>query len=144
MELVEFILVSGLVLLGTCFVFGKMGEQKWKAFIPFFREYVLFKNVWKTEYFWLYFLAKITLYISLSVLFLLSLWSGNELLILELGATIVFVGLVMFVIHILLTNKLSHAFGHGNVFTLGLVFFDYIFLMILGLEKNQFRKSIVV
>ena len=46
--------------------------------------------------------------------------------------------IVNIVMYIILCNKTSKAFGHGVGFTLGLIFFPYIFRCILGYGSDEF------
>lgn len=45
---------------------------------------------------------------------------------------------VNIVVSIILRHKMSKAFGHGAGFTLGLIFFPYIFMMILGFNGDEY------
>ena len=47
--------------------------------------------------------------------------------------------IVDIVIMIMLYHKMSKAFGHGVGFTLGLIFFPYIFLLILAFGGDQYQ-----
>jgi hypothetical protein len=49
-----------------------------------------------------------------------------------------FIPIVNFVIWIIVLLDLSKSFGHGLGFTLGLIFFPYIFMMILGLGSARY------
>lgn len=42
------------------------------------------------------------------------------------------------VVGIILLHKMSKAFGHGAGFTLGLLFFPYIFMVILGFNGDEY------
>ena len=46
--------------------------------------------------------------------------------------------IVNVIVSIMHRNKMSKAFGHGIGFTLGLIFFPYIFLMILGFNGDEY------
>jgi hypothetical protein len=46
--------------------------------------------------------------------------------------------LVFLVIYIIGLHKLSKAFGHGVGFTLGLIFFEPIFMLILGFGSSRY------
>lgn len=51
---------------------------------------------------------------------------------------LMFVPIVNFVILIVVYNELSKAFGHGVGFTLGLIFFSFLFMLILGLDSSKY------
>ncbi len=46
------------------------------------------------------------------------------------------------IIHIKMLNGLSKSFGHGVGFTLGLIFFPFIFFPIIAFSGNQYQKPI--
>jgi hypothetical protein len=49
------------------------------------------------------------------------------------------VPIVNFVIYVIVMNDLSKSFGHGAGFTVGLVFLNWIFLMILAFGSSTYR-----
>ena len=49
-----------------------------------------------------------------------------------------FVPFVNFVIMLIVMNDLSKAFGHGVGFTLGLIFFSFIFMFILAFDSSKY------
>lgn len=42
------------------------------------------------------------------------------------------------IVSIILRHKMSKAFGHGVLFTLGLIVFPYIFMLILGFNGDEY------
>lgn len=96
----------------------KAGEPGWKGIIPVYNIYSLYKISWKTNMFW-------------------------ALLVLELLS---FVGWICsvagLVIGIMGLHKVSKAFGHGAGFTLGLIFLNPIFLLILGFGSSQYLGNL--
>lgn len=50
-----------------------------------------------------------------------------------------FIPIVNFIVYIVTQYKLAKAFGRGVGTTLGLIFFPYIFQLILGFGKAQYR-----
>ncbi len=52
-----------------------------------------------------------------------------------------FIPFVNLVVWIVVLNDLSKAFGHGVGFTLGLIFFSIIFLLILGFGSSQYQLA---
>ncbi len=110
-------------------IFSKAGEAGWKSLIPFLNTYVIFKIAWKGRMFW----AMIGSLVLGSILTSIAGEDGGFLAI--LGAVLV---LASSVIDIISVHKLSKSFGHGLLFTLGLIFFSPIFTLILGLGKSQY------
>ncbi len=110
-------------------IFTKAGEAGWKSLIPFLNTYVTFKIAWKGSMFW----AMIGSLVLGSVLTSIAGENGGILAI--IGAVLSFASTIIGLISI---HKLSKSFGHGLLFTLGLIFFSPIFTLILGLGKSQY------
>ena len=120
-------------------IFTKAGEAGWKAIIPSYNQYILFKIVWKRKWFW------ITLILSLIVMVMM--WdvmvytlggaqgiTEDTFLTVVLGLTIAMVvfSIPLLIINIILYWNLSKAFGKGAGFFFGLLFLNIIFLCILA------------
>lgn len=114
-------------------IFTKGGEAGWKSIIPFYNEYTLYKLCWQTKFFWINIIAG---FIS-SFLYCYSQPGDNSVLS-SIAAVLVLVSIVIYVMR---QNKLSKSFGHGVVFTLGLIFLDPIFKLILGLGSSQYKGA---
>ena len=54
-------LIWGLNAIGKCRFFKKMGEERWKAFIPVYSDKIIFGHVWNMKGFILYYLSFILL-----------------------------------------------------------------------------------
>lgn len=48
------IVIPLLVVIGMWFLFGKANEKSWKAVIPIYCDYTMFKLAWKPAWFWVY------------------------------------------------------------------------------------------
>ena len=109
----------------------KAGEPGWKGIIPIYNVYTLYKISWRTNMFWallvLELIAAIIQSISASLLLIFAGWICS---------------LVGLVIAIMGLHQLSKAFGHGVGFTLGLIFFSPIFLLILGFGGSQYMGNL--
>lgn len=106
-------------------IFTKAGEGGWKSIIPYYNMYILYKISWKTSFFW----------ILLACLFGGGILSALGGFLTIIGFIVAIVGCVISVIQL---HKLSKAFGHGVGFTIGLVFLNPIFLLILGFGSSQY------
>ena len=85
-------------------IFEKAGEAGWKAIIPIWNMYILFKITW-----------------GIGLLFLLML-----------------VPIVGTIISLITSYKLAKVFGHGIGYTLGLIFFPWLFWLILGFGSDEY------
>lgn len=119
-------------IIGYWKIFTKAGEAGWKSIIPFYNVYTLYKISWKTPMFFIFLIAVLV--------------SGG---ISGLGTNatglISVIGLILYavviVIQVIQCNKLAKAFGKGIGFTLGLVFLNTIFIIILGLGSSEYKGN---
>lgn len=109
-------------------IFKKAGVEGWKAFIPFYNSYIQYKITWKVSMFW------IVIGLSVAGGLLTSLIGG--------GLAGAVAGIMTFAAAIIeypmANHKLSKSFGHGIGFTIGLLFFESIFMLILGFGNSEY------
>lgn len=106
-------------------IFNKAGEEGWKAIIPFYNTYTLFKISWKEKYFWWI--------IGLAVI------SGICLFIPFLGWLVdIAAGIALFVISVMSNYYLARSFGHEIGFTIGLIFLYPIFSLVLAFSSAKY------
>lgn len=102
--------------------FKKAGvEGAWKAWIPFYWNYVEFDLYYKKEYFWV--------------------WLGLSILagvFQDSGALSAIFGLLQVAMLVLLAYNKAKAFGKSDAFTVGLVLLNIIFEGILALGDAQY------
>lgn len=109
-------------------VFTKAGEAGWKAIIPFYNTYILYKISWNTSIFWMMFGCGVV---------------GAVLGQIDNGLFLFFAAIASFaasIINLLQIHRLSRSFGHGIGFTLGLIFLNPIFILILGFGTSEYRR----
>ena len=108
-------------------IFVKAGEKGWKSLIPVYSTYVEFGFTWNR-------LQGILVLACLLVARIITGIAPSDSVIYGLAAIpAIYAG----VAGLIQMHKLSQSFGHGIGFTLGLVFLNPIFLMILGFDKNS-------
>ncbi len=102
-------------------IFTKAGEKGWKSIIPIYNQVVLYR------------ISGVTPWLFLAVIILAAL------------SVIPVVGLIFLlaalVISIYQTHMLSKAFGKGVGYTLGLLFLNPIFILILAFSKIKYVKN---
>lgn len=118
-------------------VFTKAGEKGWKSLIPIYNLYITFKLFWETKWFWIYLGAVIVSNIILNLTNNGNDTSTGGLLLILLSLAAAILGLVVM---IKLYNRISKSFGHGVGFTIGLIFLNSIFMLILGFNKDKYKK----
>lgn len=109
-----------LAIIGTWIVFKKAGKPGWAAIIPFYSTYVLYDITWGNGILGLVFIALVLV---------------NAFQLAYLGAVC---GLIAFVLNIITNYKLAKAFDYSVLFTVGLIFLNPIFMMILAFSKNTY------
>lgn len=109
-------------------IFDKAHEAGWKALIPVYNFYNLFKISWNTRSFWGYLIVT-----ALSGIFLVY-GNGNSMMF-YLGTALSVVSALMLAV---LWYNVSLAYGHGLGYFLGLYFLNPVFIMILGFGSSQY------
>ena len=112
--------------LGYCKIFQKAGEAGWKAFIPYYNDFVCFKFAWNTKPFW------IVLISSLLIYFL----PGSDYLI--TGLLIWGCMIIDLVLNIKLDIRVAKSFGKSKGWGVMLFFFPFIISLILGYGKAEY------
>lgn len=116
-------------------LFTKAGEEGWKSIIPFYNVYILFKiagrNFWK--YFGIAVLLGIVNGVAESV--------ANSALAMLLALATLALAIWLIVEMVKFYHGLSTKFGHGAGFTVGLIFLNTIFMLILGLGSSEYQGS---
>ncbi len=106
-------------------IFEKAGERGWKAIIPVYSDYVLYKIAWETKPFW----------ILMGAAVITSLLSRIPVV----GAIISFIiGILAVIIEVNCYLKLSKAFGHGGWFAVGLLLLSPVFMLILAFDNSEY------
>lgn len=118
-------------MLAYCMVLEKMGEKGWKAFIPFYNEYLVFKHIWGAKFFTINLICSVlNSYFIISKM--LNATSFNNFFYIATS-----VAVCMFTIMYYL--KLAAAFGRSRLFGLGLIILPPLFIMILAFDGSQFQ-----
>lgn len=115
--------------IGLWKIFKKAGQPGWKAIIPVYNTYILYKICWQTKIFW------IAVVIAVIGALTATYTSG---ILFYLGWTL---ELISVIIRAVLFYNLSLSFGHGFLYFLGLYFLSPIFLPILGFSRAQYQGN---
>ncbi len=114
-----------LLAIGRWRMFEKMGVAGWKGLIPVYADYILYGRCWQSLFFW----------ISLAAAIVSGLGGNRE----HPGFLISVAGTLGAVLDAVLSWKVSRAFGHGILFTLGLILLNPIFTLYLGFGPDVYR-----
>lgn len=109
-------------------IFTKAGEAGWKSIIPIYSGFIQYRISWNTTMFWGFFACMIVG----------SLLSNMDGFIGTLGLIVMAAASV---INLMSLHKLSRAFGHGIGFTLGLIFLNPVFMLILGFGGSEYQGA---
>ena len=119
-----------LMIIGCFKIFEKANEKGWKSLIPVYNIYLLYKIFWKTKYFIL--LLIISFVCTVPTYFIYSQ---------ELFELLMFILMLNLLYHIIvLSIRISRSFGKNIFWSLGIIFFPYIFIVILGFNKSKYIK----
>ena len=126
--LIGFISIVILVLFTICYwkIFTKAGEEGWKAIVPIYNVYTMYKIAWETKWF----------FITLALVFVGGFLSGLGFVTLSLPFT--FAGGV---IGIIFAVQLARAFGQSDGFAVGLILLSFIFYPILAFGSAEYKRG---
>lgn len=130
-----------LVVIADWKIFTKAGEKGWKSLIPFYNLFIFFRLFWKTNVFWIW--MGLTVLVAVLSAWFTSIDVGriymqgmnNSINVMDLVNA--FIGLF---ITIVLYYRTAKSFGHGAPFTVGMILFPNIFTLILGFNKDKYKK----
>lgn len=112
--------------LGFMKMFQKAGEAGWKAYIPFYSDYIKYKFSWNTKIFWIAIALDIVYGITSNIDF-------GLMSIVSLAAII-----ASLVLTIMLNIRVAKSFGKGTGWGVLLCFFPFIVSLILGFGGDQY------
>ena len=112
--------------LGYYKIFQKAGEAGWKAFIPYYSDFVRFKLVWNVKPFWIILISSLLIYFL----------PGSDYLI--TGLTIWACMIIELVLNIKRDIRVAKSFGKGKGWGVLLFFFPFIISLILGYGKAEY------
>ncbi len=113
-------------------IFTKAGEKGWKSIIPIYNTYILCKIAGRN--FWKIFGITVALYILPLIIGAV----GSGVVATILGIVCFALSIWLIVEIVLVYHGLSKNFGHGAGFTVGLIFLNTIFVLILGFGSSQY------
>ncbi len=116
-------------------LFKKAGEKGWKSIIPVYNIFTSYKIAWKPVWFWIYLVVNFA-YLSFDSL--AGAVSNSQTAATVLLAIAALLAIASFVIWVMYNNKLAKAFGHGAGFTIGLIFLNPLFILILGFGRSEY------
>ena len=110
-------------------MFKKAGQRGWFAFIPFLREFALFRMAWTLKAF----------IISTALLAVMQLCGETENIIAGLVAAVF--GIAWIVMQVKLVLRVAKSFGKGTGWALLLFFVPFVATLILGFGSAVYRVT---
>ena len=113
--------------------FGKIGEKRYLGLIPFVNDYVLFKHFWDIKVYFVFLAADV-------------LFSLHPMLISEnFSQSLYFIcSAIVFVLNILLMDRIRKSFGKGMGYLFGLVLLYPVFLIILARRGTLVEETAAI
>ena len=107
-------------------MFKKAGQRGWFAFIPFLREYAMFKMSWTLKAF----------IVNTLLLGVFQLFGESEAILPSLAAMVC--GIVWVVMQVKLLLRVAKSFGKGKIWAVLLFFVPFIATLILGFGSAEY------
>lgn len=115
-------------------MFTKMGENGWKAFVPFYGLYIMYSKCWSTKAAW-----NCILGIIVTALFEFGAFkTDGKIVTILCSIGELMVAVYMLYLSVRINFRVAKAFGHGAGFGFGLWLFPYIFTFIIGFGKSGY------
>lgn len=113
-------------------LFTKAGEKGWKAIIPIYNFYVQCKLTWAPKFFWIILILTLVSWIvsAIPAIAAVGIWVS------------IIIGIIVIVLTIISEYRLAKAYGHGGGYTVGLIFLNFIFMLILGFGKSEYQGNV--
>ncbi len=127
----------------------KAGEKGWKALIPIYNIYILYKISGAKDWFWGLIVAEILACVNTIVAInnggVVTDANGNVTEVKDISFTIITAAMAIFelVCYIVLCAKLSKAFKRGVGTAIGLFFLPNIFTLILAFGSAKYDKKVL-
>ena len=142
-----------LTIIASWKVLQKAGEPGWKAIIPIYNVYMMYKIVGMAGWFWGLLAASFIFSIVTAIdgtaevmgytdqaQYAAIDWSKHIPTVIALVLYMIFA----IVAEVIYANRTSKSFGHGVGFAVGLFFLQPIFWLILGFDKSKYNKKVAL
>ena len=120
-----------LQVIGNWKILSKAGKPGWHCLVPILNIYEEYDVCWKGKYGIYYTLM------SMATGIISFFTNSDETTPWTYVLTVL--GILMFLLNLIESNKLSKSYGRGIFFTLGLLIFNRVFRIILGVSSWEYR-----
>lgn len=127
-------------------MFAKAGEAGWKAIIPIYSDYVLFKLVWYKKSFFIYYGSIVGFVLFTIFSGQIGIDSAGSLVLMEASnqvfAVLAYVCTILILIYtVMLAIRTSFAYGKSALFAVGLLILPSIFSLIIGFGSAEYKGT---
>ncbi|MBR2997372.1 hypothetical protein IKF33_03015 [Candidatus Saccharibacteria bacterium] len=135
-----------LVVIASWKIFEKAGEKGWKALIPVYNVYILYKIVGMSTWFW----VCLAVAVIAEVVSMVSTGNTTQEITTETQLSPVVVltvcveSILFLIVEVMYAIRTAKAFGKGGGFAVGLFFLPNIFWLILGFGKAKYNKKVAL
>jgi len=119
-----------LQVIGNWRILSKAGRPGWHCLVPFLNIWEEYDICWKGKYGLMYTVS------GIAVGLITTFADPNVTTTLDHIASVL--GMFMFLLNLIQSNKLARSFGRGIFFTFGLLAFNRVFRIILGLGASRY------
>lgn len=145
------ILFYVLFIIASWRIFVKSGEKGWKALIPFYNMYIMYKIVGLRKWFWGMIILSVIVSVITTIDGLVGLTSIRDVDMETFdfqGHLVTFVTLLInFCVNIyvlcLYAWRTSKIFGHGLGWAIGLVILPNVFWLMIGFGRSKYNKKVL-
>jgi hypothetical protein len=120
-------------------IFKKANRSGWNIFIPIIGTYRFYKIAGAVDLFWKIIFCIFAYLVIIALMVLAPATMGTPIALIVSGIILVVTSIRLLIISLKFCSRLSNAFGHGFWFTLGLIFFPGIFILILAFGRFKYR-----
>ena len=146
---IYFVIFYTLFIISSWRIFEKAGENGWKALVPFYNMYIIFKIVGMRNWFWTMIGLSIVVTIITTIDGFVGLTSIKDVDVKTFdfqGHLVTFITLLVFFcinVYVLCRYswRTSKVFGHDIGWAIGLLLLPNVFWLMLGFGKSKYSKK---
>ncbi len=132
------VLFAVLYIIAIWRIFKKADRSGWNVFIPIIGVYRFYKIAGAVDLFWKIIFCIFAYFVLIALMVLAPATMGTPIALIISGIIFVVIAIRLLITSLKFYSRLSNAFGHGFWFTLGLIFFPGIFILILAFGRSKY------
>lgn len=133
-EILVYVALVGSYCAGLSLMFRKAGEHPAKSIIPIYNVYTLYELVWTKKKFMTWFVPSLVLIVLSLITKALNIGAVSAIMLMLACLLIVF-------FHILVSDKIAHAYGESTGVTIGLMLLTPVYYLLVGCDGSQYMGN---